>query len=242
MGLHLNEHDAIQRIPMHSSLSNEHGVRCCMPTIAGLNMRCARHPSVPLRCLYLVVMASTPYSQDSQCSRHHCKQERACIIACSVTDSMFLAAFSAGFAFLPETKAYTHRKQAELAHPSESRSLASFSASVNGFDSEHPRRSVFGSFSSHKKETGIFRAHMIVSPLVAWHEVNDMWHELKDIVVHTLSRSTSYARYAALYFLQHAGCRIASEPAMQGMLAPARPSCSTAGTCGMLLRVGLLVK
>ena len=55
---------------------------------------------------------------------------------------------------------------------------------------------MFGSFSSHKKETGVFRAHMIVSPLVAWHEVHDMWHELKDIVVHTLSRSTSYARWA----------------------------------------------
>jgi len=106
------------------------------------------------------------------------------------------AAFCAGFFFLPETKAYRRRKQAETGHFSESRGLVSRSASVNGFDSEHPRRSVFGSFSSHKKETGIFRAHMIVSPLVAWHEVHDMWHELKDIVVHTLSRSTSYARWA----------------------------------------------
>lgn len=41
---------------------------------------------------------------------------------------------------------------------------------------------------------------MIVSPLVAWHEVNDMWHELKDIVTHTLSRSTSYARYGTSCF------------------------------------------
>ncbi len=108
------------------------------------------------------------------------------------------AAFSAGFFFLPETKAYTRRKLAEQGHASESLGLVSRSASVNGFDLEHPRRSVFGSFSSHKKETGVFRAHMIVSPLVAWHEVNDMWHELKDIVVHSLSRnmsrSTSYAR------------------------------------------------
>lgn len=106
----------------------------------------------------------------------------------------WLAAFSAGFFFLPETKAYTRHKLAQQAHLSESRGLVSRSASVNHFDSEHPRRSVFGSFSSHKKETGIFRAHMIVSPLVAWHEVNDMWHELRDIVTHTLSRSASYAR------------------------------------------------
>lgn len=106
----------------------------------------------------------------------------------------WLAAFSAGFFFLPETKAYTRHKLAQQAHPSESHGLVSRSASVNGFDSEHPRRSVFGSFSSQKKETGIFRAHMIVSPLVAWHEVNDMWHELKEIVMLTLSRSTSYAR------------------------------------------------
>lgn len=104
------------------------------------------------------------------------------------------AAFSAGFFFLPETKAYSQRKQAKQAHPSESYGLVSRSSSVNGYDSEHPRQSVFGSFSGHKKETGIFRAHMIVSPLVAWHEVNDMWHELRDIVTHTLSRSTSYAR------------------------------------------------
>ena len=106
------------------------------------------------------------------------------------------AAFCAGVFFLPETKAYSRRKQAELGHVSESRGLVSRSASVNGLDSEHPRRSVVGSSSSPKKETGIFRAHMIVSPLVAWHEVHGMWHELKDIVVHTLSRSTSYARWA----------------------------------------------
>ena len=86
------------------------------------------------------------------------------------------------------------RKEASLGNPTESHSLVSRSASVNGFDSEHPRRSVFGSFSSQKKETGIFRAHMIVSPLVAWHEVEDIWHELRDIVVHSLSRSPSYAR------------------------------------------------
>ena len=39
---------------------------------------------------------------------------------------------------------------------------------------------------------------MIVSPLVAWHEMEDMWHELRDIVVHSLSRSTSYARQVVL--------------------------------------------
>lgn len=88
--------------------------------------------------------------------------------------------------------------------------LVSRSESINGFDAEHPRRSVFGSFSSssphkrpsHKKETGIFRAHMIVSPLVAWHEVSDMWHELRDIVTHSvsrgMSRSSSYARLTDL--------------------------------------------
>jgi len=53
------------------------------------------------------------------------------------------AAFCAGFFFLPETKAYSRRKQAESGHISESRGLVSRSASVNGFDSEHPRRSVF---------------------------------------------------------------------------------------------------
>lgn len=113
----------------------------------------------------------------------------------SLLISPWFAAFSAGYFFLPETKAFSRHKLAALAHPSESHALVSRSESINGFDSEHPRRSLFGSFSSHKKETGIFRAHMIVSPLVAWHEVNDMWHELKDVVTHTLSRSTSYARW-----------------------------------------------
>ena len=43
---------------------------------------------------------------------------------------------------------------------------------------------------------------MIVSPLVAWHEVSDMWHELRDIVTHSvsrgISRSSSYARLTDL--------------------------------------------
>ena len=120
------------------------------------------------------------------------------------------AAFSAGFCLLPETKAYQNRKHAQTASEAENKGLVSRSESVNGFDAEHPRRSVFGSFSSssphkkpsHKKETGIFRAHMIVSPLVAWHEVSDMWHELRDIVTHSvsrgMSRSSSYARLTDL--------------------------------------------
>lgn len=114
---------------------------------------------------------------------------------------MCCAAFSAGFCLLPETKAYLQRKHiASQGTEAETRGLVSRSASVSNFDADHPRRSVFGSFSSssHKKETGVFRAHMIVSPLVAWHEVSDMWHELRDIVTHSvsrgLSRSTSYAR------------------------------------------------
>ncbi|DBA97084.1 TPA: hypothetical protein ACH3X1_014854 [Trebouxia sp. C0004] len=132
-----------------------------------------------------------------------------------------LVAFCAGFFFLPETQAYSRRKQAESGHVSESQGLVSRSASLNAFDSEHPRRSVFGSFSSHKKETGVFRAHMIVSPLVAWHEVHDMWHELKDIVVHTLSRSTSYAR---LPELKHTDDSSSSQHHMQ----PLHPQASEA--------------
>lgn len=59
---------------------------------------------------------------------------------------------------------------------------------------------------------------MIVSPLVAWHEVHDMWHELKDIVVHTLSRSTSYARWAVCLSVRLCGdkpvCRAADAVAL----------------------------
>ena len=123
---------------------------------------------------------------------------------------MLSAAFAAGFCLLPETKAYQQRKQAQDASDLETKGLVSRSESINNFDAEHPRRSVFGSFSSssprkgssHKKETHVFRAHMIVSPLVAWHEVSDMWHELKDIVTHSvsrgMSRSSSYARLTDL--------------------------------------------
>ena len=60
-------------------------------------------------------------------------------------------------------------------------------------------------FDDHIEVCGwLCRAHMIVSPLVAWHEVEDMWHELRDIVVHSLSRSTSYARQAELVCLKSA--------------------------------------
>ena len=150
---------------------------------------------LPLDYLHLLLLLSPFFSSSSWLSSSFFPLPHLVAIPLAI-NPLLPAAFCAGFFFLPETKAYSCRKQAESGHVSESRGLVSRSASVNGFDSEHPRRSVFGSFSSHKKETGIFRAHMIVSPLVAWHEVHDMWHELKDIVVHTLSRSTSYARWA----------------------------------------------
>lgn len=130
---------------------------------------------------------------------------------------MLLAAFAAGFGLLPETKAYQQRRHAQTASEGETKGLVLRSESINGFDSEHPRRSVFGSFSSsslqrkpsHRKETHVFRAHMIVSPLVAWHEVSDMWHELKDIVTHSvsrgLSRSSSYTRLTDLAPANKAG-------------------------------------
>ena len=150
---------------------------------------------LPLNLLCLLLLLSS-YSSLFFSSPSFPPLSHLVAIPMAINPLVVPAAFCAGFFFLPETKAYSRRKQAELGHVSEFRGLVSRSASVNGFDSEHPRRSVFGSSSSHKKETGIFRAHMIVSPLVAWHEVHGMWHELKDIVVHTLSRSTSYARWA----------------------------------------------
>ncbi len=167
------EHDQSVRWHLHL-------FTCCLPSLCFLSIFLICYCCLPYFFFSLVLLSLTPSYLTA--------------IPLAI-NPLVPAAFCAGFFFLPETKAYSRRKQAESGHVSGSLGLVSRSASVNGFDLEHPRRSVFGSFSSNKKETGIFRAHMIVSPLVAWHEVHDMWHELKDIVVHTLSRSTSYARW-----------------------------------------------
>lgn len=149
---------------------------------------------------------------------------------------MLSAAFAAGFCLLPETKAYQQRKQAQNVSDLETKGLVSRSESINNFDAEHPRRSVFGSFSSsspmkgssHKKETHVFRAHMIVSPLVAWHEVSGMWHELKDIVTHSvsrgMSRSSSYARLTDLAPADKAGVTKQQQQQQQQTEQPSKAS------------------